>query len=468
MASRRWWVVAVFVTVAAAQLWLVAVAGTDIPYQDQWDSEGAVLYPKWQDGSLSLADIFLPHNEHRIVWTKLLDLVLFIINGQWDPLVQLVAGALLKGAVAAAILAGLLSDPAEKSFRVVTTILVTFAFLPLLGWNNALWGFQSQVYFSVLFSVLALWMLLPESATGVQRILGLALGIAAQLAMSAGVFVPVAVLGVTALRVAERRRFSRNDVVAAFPAGLLLILALATHVTVDDHAGLHARSMANFFAVLLSIAAWPHETERWAAFAMNAPLMIAIGGRLLRWRREFGPSEHFALALAFWALAGAGAVAWFRGGGAEFLFGVPSRYVDFFVLLPIANAWCLVILVREVSASRTTLTRWCAGGWFAFAVLGWAGLSAQVMRGLVLPRIRDRDAPVRLAVAFQKSNDPRVFDGQWRVLVPHPRPEVVGRVLNDPRMKGVLPPSLQPTQPIGPLSRAVRWLLGRGSVASSG
>ena len=84
-----------------------------------------------------------------------------------------------------------------------------------------------------------------------------------------------------------------------------------------------------------------------------------------------------------------------------------------------------------------------------------------MMQRIILPRMRDREAPVRLAVAFQRSGDAAVFVGQPRLLVPHPNPESVRAVLDDPRMVGALPPSLQPERPLGPLSRAVRWVLGR-------
>jgi hypothetical protein len=83
------------------------------------------------------------------------------------------------------------------------------------------------------------------------------------------------------------------------------------------------------------------------------------------------------------------------------------------------------------------------------------------MERIILPRMRDREAPVRLAVAFQRSGDAAVFAGQPRLLVPHPNPESVRAVLDDPRMRGGLPPSLQPERPLGPWSRAVRWVLVR-------
>jgi hypothetical protein len=64
-------------------------------------------------------------------------------------------------------------------------------------------------------------------------------------------------------------------------------------------------------------------------------------------------------------------------------------------------------------------------------------------------------------VAFQASGDGRVFVGQPQLYVPHLNMPLMMAVLHDPRMQGALPPSLQPKQPMGPLSRGVRMLLGQ-------
>ena len=37
---------------------LVAVAGTDIPFHDQWDVEGRTFYPAWREGTLAAGDFF--------------------------------------------------------------------------------------------------------------------------------------------------------------------------------------------------------------------------------------------------------------------------------------------------------------------------------------------------------------------------------------------------------------------------
>ena len=55
--------------------------GMTLPEWDQWDAEGLKLLAPWfnQDGFLSA--LFTPHNEHRVVLTKLLNLGLTVTNG---------------------------------------------------------------------------------------------------------------------------------------------------------------------------------------------------------------------------------------------------------------------------------------------------------------------------------------------------------------------------------------------------
>jgi hypothetical protein len=121
----------------------------------------------------------------------------------------------------------------------------------------------------------------------------------------------------------------------------------------------------------------------------------------------------------------------------------------------------VVVLVREAITARQPLARVMAVAWGVFLFIGWLGVSAQIMRGFILPRMRDRDITVRLAVAYQRSRDAEVFAGQPVFFVPHPNLKSVQVVLDDPRMRGALPPSFQPDQPMGPLSRAIRSLLSR-------
>lgn len=435
--------------VLGAQLALVAVAGTDIPFHDQWDAEGRGLYPELRGGSASLSTVLAPHNEHRIVWTHLLNRSLFAVNGQWDPLVQLVAGAVLHAAVAG-LLVWFLASGLSRGLTWILAMTVTLLSLPLAGWHNALWGFQSQVYFAVGFAVLGFGCLAKQDASVSRCVAGwLAVG-ASMLAMGPGLLAPVALVAFGLLRFREGTARWPNVALA----GLCALGGWFLHTPVAAHVELHSVTLREFVAAFGRMLAWPHTGQPWAALVLNLPVVIVLFRRAVR-KAAPTTAEDFALLLAFWGFLIAAGAAWSRGGGGEFGAGVPSRYADFMVLLPLANLGGVFTLVR------TARQRWLAVAWGGFLLIGWAGLSAEVMRGIILPRARDRDAPVRLVREFQRTGDATVFAGQPRLLVPHPNPESVRSVLNDPRLKGALPPSLQPEQPLGPLSRRVRTLLGR-------
>ncbi|MBL9214662.1 MAG: hypothetical protein JNG83_04220 [Opitutaceae bacterium] len=447
--------VGAFLLVALAQLLLVAGAGTDIPFYDQWNVEGQWLYPRWREGQLTPLDLLAAHNEHRIFWTHLLNLGLFAANGQWDPLVQQASGALLHGLVAG-LLAWLMGREWGAMGRWLTAAGVALAFLPLAGWHNALWGFQSQVYFVLLFALLAIggW----DGGRTRSRLVGLAAAGAALLAMGAGALVPLAWLAGRAMQVVDRRRLKQSDVNRALIALAVLGVAWALRVRVPEHEALEAAAWTQVVQAAVRMLAWPHVDQPAAALVLNLPLLILVVGRLTG-RRRPAHVENFVLQVGIWAALVALAAAWMRGSGPEFVAGVPSRYADFLLLLPIANAWAAVQLIRE-AAARRRLVASLGAAWGVFLLVGWIGLSAQMWRGVIGPRLRDRAAPERLAREFQLTRDPAVFAGQPRLLVPHPNLASVTAVLDDPRLAGGLPPSLQPEKPAGPLSRLVRVCFG--------
>ncbi len=446
---------AVFLAVLVPQLVLVAACGTDIPFHDQWNIEGQWLYPAWRDGTLTFSGLVQAFNEHRILWTHLLNLGLFTVNGQWDPLVQLVAIAVLRAACAAGLVWAVAKEFSLRG-RVVVSAVVAVAFLPHLSWHNVLWGIESHAYFALGFSMIALRLLGAEAASPPRRAIGALVGIAGLFAMGPAALAPVALLGRALLRAIERRRIAWSD---AGIAALLLALALMLRVEVPDHAKLQAHGLGEFLAAAGRVLGWPHAQTPLAAILVNAPLLLLLGLRLAR-RRTAARGEDFIVLLGGWSVAIALVTAWARGGSAELASGLPSRYVDFIVLLPLANLWAAVTLARETLSPRRPLAALVASAWGAFLLAGWVGLSAEVMRGLVLPRARDREAPVRLMRAYQASGDAAVFAGQPLLLIPHPNIAAVRTVLDDPRMKGALPPSMQPEQPMGPLSRGTRALLG--------
>jgi hypothetical protein len=442
--------------VAGVQLWLVARAGTDIPFYDQWGVEGRWLYPAWLDGTLRFFDLLRPHNEHHIFWTNLLNLALFAVNGRWDPLVQMTAMVGLRAACAGGLAAALMRGWGHGG-RVLIAGGMIWAFLPFLAWHSVLWGFESQVYFALGFSLLTFGLLGGERVAEGQWLAALAAGIAAQLGMGVGALVPVALVGLAVVRVMERRpRAGEWRRVAA--AVLLLGFALALRVAVPEHAGLQAASARQFLAALGRCLAWPYPGNPWVALVANVPLVLLVWLRLTR-RHAPRPGEDYALLIGFFTMAASLAEAALRGGSPELAVGLPSRYADFQMLLPVANTCCLCALLPATPKRWKRVASIGALAWGIVLVLGWLALSAEMWRGVIRPRIADREAPVRLVQAFQASGDPGVFAGQPRLYVPSPDLTPVAQVLADPRLRGKLPPSLQLGQPMGPLSALVRRIL---------
>jgi hypothetical protein len=457
------WALAAGAVVLAAQWWLVARAGTDIPFRDQWDVEGLWLYPAWRDGTLRWAALFQAHNEHRFLWTHLLNLGLFALNGQWDPLLQMAAGAVLHAFSAGFLVRELARRSTHWKVQGCAAACVTMAFFPLAAWFNALDGIQTNTYFAVIFSFMAFAWLVTADPTPVRLLAGLAAGLAAMLSMGAGELVPVPLLGLAVLRAADKRRLD-GLWRSAWPALVLLAVAVALMNSVPANKVLqswHAGSLKDFTVGLMRAMAWPHTDQPLAALALNLPLALVVLGRMAR-RRPPRTGEDFVLLLGGWAVANALAMAWARGGAPEFQAGiVPSRYVDFLVLLPLANTWCAIVLAAEATSQWRVRARVLTAVWCGFLFIGWLGASLEEWHDFVQSRVQDRLAPVRLMVAFQTSGDGRVFIGQPPLNVPHLNMPLMMTVLHDPRMQGVLPPSLQPKEPMRPLSRAARMLMGQ-------
>src|SRR5690606_24752945 len=124
-----------------------------------------------------LRGLFAPHNEHRIIFTRLLNRTLLALDGQWDPLSQMFAAAIVH-ATFAAFLAGWITRHQTRIAACLLALLVTAAYGLPHAWQNTLWGFQSQYSLLLLFSFLALaWLSQARGPREWRWWLGLAAGV---------------------------------------------------------------------------------------------------------------------------------------------------------------------------------------------------------------------------------------------------------------------------------------------------
>jgi hypothetical protein len=161
-----WLVLAGFaLLIFGGKLWLISAAGSDLPTWDQWDAESETLFRPWLEGHLSVRDLFHPHNEHRLVTTKLYALGLLMANGQWDAFVETTANAAVHTVFAVLLL--LLARRWLKGiwlagFGALLVLLLTLPF----SWENTLFGFQIQFYFLELFSLGYIWLAFESDRFG--------------------------------------------------------------------------------------------------------------------------------------------------------------------------------------------------------------------------------------------------------------------------------------------------------------
>ncbi len=293
--------VALFLVVTGARLWMVRSYTTPLPFWDQWDAEGAALLKPWLDGQLRPASFFALHNEHRVVLSRLLAFLLFLGNGQWDAQTAMVCNALFCGVTAVAIAGvGARLLPASSAagrdrLLVVAALAAATLFVFPFGWENTLSAFQSQFYFLLLFSLVAIWGL-GGAAPGSRRWwLGFFGALLACLSMASGCFAAAAVLILETLRWMRTRPLASPSRAAVVNVAVCLAFVIAgwlSTTVVPHHAALKVESVPAFFRALGRYLAWPLIAHPLLSIPLQLPLVWLVV-QYLRGERLF-PSRTAA------------------------------------------------------------------------------------------------------------------------------------------------------------------------------
>lgn len=474
-ARRRAWTIALllFVLVVVVRGLLVGAYANPTPYWDQWDAEGAYLLQPWNEGTLPAGRLFEPHNEHRILWTRLISLGLFEANGgQWDNLVAAFANTLLVGLLCAALYVAFARGLVSLGARVVLAAALLAAGALPYGWENLLTGFQSQFYLLMLFAVATL------AAAAWGRVQGraaaglLALAVGSVFTIATGMLAAVVAGGVLVLRAWLRQRPWRPVLSATALLAIVAIAALLAVPTLAGHQALKAQSAAEWAAAFAVVAGWPMPSA-WAP-----ALWLPAGFVLLRtlWRRDADAPTLFALGLAAWTLLQAAAMAYSRGHD---LAGLPAtRYTDVLALGVLANAWLAMRAVeRAIVAWRQRTSAAAARPTFAesaaFAVAAALAIGPLLAGVALVARV-----PADLATLDGQARTFRVQAGNVRAYlvsgdrghlvvpfrqIPYPDAGRLQSLLDTPALRNALPWPLRDERAdgrpdAGPLSAAAAAL----------
>lgn len=424
-----------FLSVFGAKLWLIQTSASDLPIHDQWDAEAELTLRPWLEGHLSAAHFFHPHNEHRLVTTKLYALALVALNGQWDNHVATIGSALVHTFCAVLLLVlgcRLLPQAWQPAFALLLLLLFALPF----AWANTLVGFQVQFYFLVLFTLGHIWLSLESDRFTARWALGQLSALAALGTLASGFLSSLAVIAALAHRAWRTGKLTRQQLTTLLVAVALTLLGWSLKHDVPGHAPLRAENLVQFARGFLHVLAWPANHLFPWSLALFAPAALFLFRRFRD--RTVSFADSILSALLAWFLLQAAATAYARGNGDL----LASRYLDLFSLGSLLG---FLFIIRELSGRPR---RVAAALWSILFVVGLhhqiRGIEESVLQpGTAIHRARE-DA-IR---AYLVSGDVNLLrtENPWDSV--YPDPEVLRQRLASPALQQILPPSVRATIPL--------------------
>ncbi|MBI5211580.1 MAG: hypothetical protein HY927_16550 [Elusimicrobia bacterium] len=410
--SRATRVSLAYAALILAVKWIVIrLVAIDLPFYDQWDGEVDALFPKYLNHALELSSFITPANEHRIVYTRLLNLAVFILGGgRFNALWTIGLQAVVHAAIGFFVLRRLNGVRVSHPLSCVAALLFMW---PVSG-ENYFWSYQSQVYFQICFTLYAIRVLSKPDHDPFHVLVVTG---AASVNMATTLIIPVLAC-VACLhyyrRSGDRRYLSR---VPAFLAAAFVLYRLIPFN--PAHEAMKASSVPEFLEGLWRYVAWPGGLG-----LLVLPPFVVLSRRLFV---EKGASERevFSYLTLVWVFGLMALGSYGRKGG------IPERHLDYLVMGFAAALWAWHGL-REASPA---LRRWSRAAAFAAAaypagvvaatfadVAAWADRFREG-RAVVVRALEMEAARPGSARAFVLSQQPYLYPSNERLYALIAKPE---------------------------------------------
>ncbi|MEO6244582.1 MAG: hypothetical protein ABIQ12_04025 [Opitutaceae bacterium] len=359
--------------------------GSAMPDWDQWDAEAGNVFIPWFENDKFVEHLFTPHNEHRVVLTKLQSLGLVLLNGQWDSRLEAATNALLHAALAAGLWLYCRRWIAPR-WQAALFVLVAALFGAPLAWQNVLGGFHSQQYWllGLTFGGIAtLPFARPGSGSWWFGALCVVLALGS---MGSGLFAAVVVTMVVGWLWLGARTRIRDNWATLLVCLAAITVGVLTRVEVDYHQHMKVKTVHDFVLSMLRSLEWPLRDRDWAGAILWLPWALvcwrALRGKSAGFRRTFEDSETrpawapaderdvlTITALGGWVLLQIAATAYARGAGADY---PASRYMDTLAFGTAVNGLALAWLlsVKRTAAYQRYQHYALAVGWVAVTTFG--------------------------------------------------------------------------------------------------
>lgn len=431
----------VFAIVAVARIIYVSLYAAPLPFWDQWDELDRQIRP-WFDGTSHILQLFEPHNQHRIAFTRIISLLLASANGRvFDNLVEAYANAFIYAALWAVLYPLLVHrDTSQARSRLGALVVVVLGVLPF-DWENTLIGFQNQFYIMGLLAVATIGVAAYRRlSVGTIFLLTLLAG-ASLFTMGSGLLAaPAACFALLLCTWRKPAPWSRL-LVALSSMALITVAGLILLKDGTPVESLRATGVLDFLRGLLVAMTWPLHSRPSSAARWIFAVLLWAPGALWLWcfyrTRRAEANEVFAVSLAGWVFLQCMAIAYSRGHDASSL---SSRYSEIAALGLAANAW----LALKLAA------RWPDAHWAKFAIgaavvlVGWIfwqrtpGDLSSMKERHTFAIIETRNVQHYLAGLPL----PAVPEGS--LAMPYPKVQRLRSLLDNPEIRALLPPAAFP------------------------
>jgi len=299
-------------------------------------------------------------------------------------------------------------------------LLAPFFLLPFAA-ENTLHGFQSQMYFLGIFSLVAMLGLAfcrPGSMGWLAGLLAAGLAI---FTMGSGFLAVVAVASFIIFRCLKQQVITRGDTITLVAALAVACLGLWLGTAVE----FQAKSAGTFLWMLVGNLAWPFGSLPLACL----PLII-LAVEYFRGEVKAVRAAEFAFLLMAWGGLQAMALAFGRPN-----YAYSSRYLDTLCIIPIAALVGLLAQRRDTVIRRLMFAIWVAAMGFGL----WQATRSTME--LYLPWSRTCELRQSQNVrAFEMTDDPFFLKGQTQWAVPYWNPERLMDLLHDKNILSIMPP----------------------------
>jgi len=414
-----------------AKLILIEFYGNATPFWDQWDAEAAYLYKPWIEGELNWKYLLAPHNEHRILTTRLLALLLLSIKGYWDPIFQMQVNAIIHVLAIMVLLIYLNKDLRTEQkiiFTTFSTILVSIPF----GWENTLAGFQSQFYILLLsaFIFMKAMAYYPTNSKG--WFYGYLVGLFGVFTLASGA---ITLIAGGCLLTIRRYIFKEAQSVNLVSLGLVFGLGfLSIYMTpnIPHHALLKADSVHDLLRAAGEISAWPLKYG-FGLLIVQIPLLVLVLRIFFSRKLVSAPSLVFLIGMAIWLFGQAFSIAYGRAASP-----LASRYLDIFIIGLILNFFAMIVFIENVKPSLKKSLKLIAVIWCSLIFLGFYLYSSRFIQELSFKMASGKEQEKNLR-AYLCSGDPTYLQNKPYLDIPYPNPVRLQTLLDNPGIRKILP-----------------------------